>query len=501
MTAIWIAPAIIAQTVPGLFLYGLFTAAEDDGGLVERLSAGFGLGMGLLTVEIFLLGLIGIDFSLLSITAASALSTALLYYLFGRLRGRGALSLFSCRHKGLPASGSGGGCMGWGGGSLVFFFTVAMLCWILLRVGFVFFEAFNRPVFAIDMWSNWAAGAKFFFYEKGFALDPAAPHYFGSGYRSFLGHPLHTTLCQLWAALWVGGFHEALVKAWSAFYFVALLGLFYSGLRRETTRFYALAGVFFLSGAPLILYHGTEGLSDLPLAFHAFASVLFFWRYVRESKRGSLVLSGIFMGLAVFTKNEGLLFAAALAPVLVLSVFLKRRRWGDIAAFIGPLILVAAPWIVFKLAYGLGFGHSGTQGGLVWLGDPKPGFAVASGIHWEVIGVGLREIFIDRANFNLIVPFWLAISFIGAGRGLSRALASDIKYLYLIIFELIVFFTFIYLTLEVSAVVEGSGIHRNLMTFIPLIFFTALLLLSRLAPRGWASGAFPGPSRPEGEKR
>ena len=167
----------------------------------------------------------------------------------------------------------------------------------------------NRPLYADDNWSNWSAGAKFFFYQGSLALDPASEHFFASGYRLYMGHPLLTPLLELWSALTIGRFDEILSKGWAPFYYIASVVLLYSAVKREAGSLVALMSAFMLSSVPLFTFHALDGYADLPLAFYILAGSVFLWRYMEEGTKSSLLLSGALFATGAFTKNEGVLFS------------------------------------------------------------------------------------------------------------------------------------------------------------------------------------------------
>jgi hypothetical protein len=126
----------------------------------------------------------------------------------------------------------------------------------------------------------------------------------------------------------------------------------------------------------------------------------------------------------------------------------------------------------------LGFGHSGAYSGFSWLSDPKFKHDAPRGVHWEIFPLVLREIFF-KANFSLLFPFWIAVTVMG----FKEIMRSKIKYLYFIAVSVIAMFIFVYLTLEVTAVTETTGIQRNFLTLAPIIFFISACLTFRLWPR------------------
>lgn len=460
--------AIMFPAVAGFFIASWFLRGDTEACFFDRVFFGFGVGTGLLTLIIFIIGLLGIGFSLPAICTPLVVISVVFIIINLKKEGMRPADYIS----------GGGGTLFTAHRGLKLALALMILIWILCKFYFVISESMLRPVFSWDTWFNWSAGAKFFFYEKGLLLDPGSEFYFGSGYRQFLGHPLHTPLLQVWFALCVGSFDEALVTMWSPLYFIALIGVFHLALKKETTALYGLICVFFLASAPLITYHAIDAYSDLPLAFYFLASTASFWRYLKLGDRRYLMLSGLFLGISVFTKNEGLFFFIATGAALSLYLLKEGKKplAGDIFSFLVPFLIFAAPWLIFKTVSGIGFGHSGAGSGLEWLSDPKYAEGTGRGLHFEVFWIAIKEVLVRRSNFNLIFPFWIILSI----WGFRRVLDSGLKYLYIIIFLVIGAFAFTYLTLEATAVTESTGIHRNLLTYTPVIFLSAALLLAEL---------------------
>jgi len=350
-----------------------------------------------------------------------------------------------------------------------------LLLWIVLKVCFVFFEDFNRPIFAFDSFVNWAGGAKFFFYNNSLVLDPLREHFLGSGYRMFLGHPLYLPLLQVWISNWIGGFHEVYVKAPSAFYFLGILAILFYELRKECGLWVSLLTVLLLAGSPLLTTHAMTSYADLPLAFYAFLGTVFFWRFIAKKEKRFIFISGIFLGIGMIVKNEGLLFVVALFNSLLLFLIFNKGK-KDILfcalSFLLPVIVIAGPWIVYKTSIGLGFGHTGNMSGLDWLSDPLQA-DIARKVHWEVLPTALKEIFL-RPGFNLIFVFCIFLVL----TGFKTILRDRVKYLFIILFQTALMFFFVYLTLEPLAVTRATGFHRNILTYAPALFLSAALLLS-----------------------
>lgn len=451
MTAV---PGIVAATMlPWLAGFLLLSRALR----LERLEAvflGYGAGTAILTFWMFALGWMRVPFSALS---ASALPVAVII----------ACAAFTARAGKPDKSAPPGPVLTPFRAAVV----VILSAWVLARAAFVFYECFNRPIYSWDAWANWSAGAKLFFYSKGMLLD-SPEYFFGNGYRPFLGHPVHTVLLQVWHSLLLGEFHEVYAKSWSFFYYTSLLGLFFTAIRREFSWYPALIALFSLSSMPLLTYHGQDAYADLPLAYIAFSAVYCFWRYIKERDVKYLALAGALAGSGVFIKNEGAFIILALAlSLLIFEKAEKGRPLRALAVFLIPVILAAGPWLAFKFMHGLGFGHTGASSGLNWLSDPKFSPEARRAIRWEVIPAALEELFL-KANFGLAMPFWAVATFMWR----KTLAASLLKYLYPVPLAVMGLFMFVYVTLEPTAVIEATGVNRNALMYVPVVFFISALL-------------------------
>jgi len=353
---------IISMALPiagGAFFVRWLLRSDALAGRGEALFFGIGTGLGFVSFSMFILGLAGVPFTL-SATAVPILAFVLCF----------AVLLRVSSHPHAALRGRAVRLRGWR-----LYITIALASWIALKTGFVFFESLTRPIFSVDSYLNWAISGKFFFYKAGLLLDPSNEHFFGRGYRFFIGHPLHLPLLQTWIALSLGRFHEVYVKAPGAIYFAGVLGVLYYGVKREAGPVYALITVFFMASVPIFTAHGQDAYADLPLAFFALAGTVALWRFLRDDNLSYLVLSGIFFGTAMFVKNEGLFFSLSGGTALLVFLLLRKKDSGapviaPLAAFIIPIILLAGPWLLFKTHYGIGFGHSGPDSGFKWLSDP-----------------------------------------------------------------------------------------------------------------------------------
>ena len=466
MKLVYLIFAVLIPLSVGYLAVTWITSRDRESAFFERLSLGYGLGAGIVTYVMFILGLLRIPYSLPSIILPLAAISAFFVFLIRRGGGGFLRPARLC-----PSHTTG----------LKLAASALLIAWMLFKVAFVLYENSLRPIFAWDAWVHWSTGAKVFYYAKGLLLDPSSENFFGKSYR-FIGHPVHTPLLEVWHALLLGEFDESLVKTWSAFYYTGMIGIVYFTVRREAGAFAAIASAFFLTSLPLPAWHATESYSDLVLASYALSATVVSWRYMRGLDKRYLALAGVFLAMCSTTKNEGIFFFAAVASALILYNAIERRSYlSDSLFFILPFAILAGPWFVFKAVYGLGFGHGG-EGAygseLTWLSDPTFGPTVKKGIHWEIIPGMLRYLFLS-ANFNLVFPFWLFLTVFN----LWTVIKTEIKYLHLISMSAMGMFVFVYLIFEVVAVIGGSGINRNTLTYVPLFLLSSALLFVRITDK------------------
>lgn len=467
MNPFFLIPAFAVPAITGYVFMSWLLARDERATVGERFFFGLGAGAGMLSFVMLLIGFAGIRYGAFSITAVMLAVCAFFAWL-------------SSRSVGLKKALFSGGGVGGGGGvsSWKKCAVAVILIWMSLKFSFVAYEGFTRPIFAWDAWVNWSAGAKAFYYDGGLMLRASGEEFFGGVYRPFLGHPVHLPLLQVWSAVWLGGFHEAYVKVWSVLYYAALLGVIYVAVRREAGGFYALAAAFFFSIAPLPVFHAVDAYADLQLGYYVLCSSVFLWRYVDGGKRASLTACSFFVAMGLLTKNEGIIFAAAAVFALLLRAVIERRGLEknglrDAAlGFLPAIVILTLPWFAFKFSHSFGFGHTGS--GLKWLSDPKFGEGAGGSIHWEVLVPALREFFL-RANFGLIFPFW----FFASVAAIKTVIKTNVRYLYAYLVFAIASYIFIYLTLEVTAVTEVTGINRNMLAYAPATLFVCAVLVKR----------------------
>lgn len=434
--------------------------------LSETIALGFGAGIGLLTFIIFLMGVARIPFNLPLLVLIQLM---ILFFCLCMLLIRSRASTSTV----LPSPDRFRNAQTDKAPKWMIAVSAILLLLIFLKISFVFFESFTRPIFSWDARENWSSGAKMFFYSKGLLLDNSE-FFFGKGYRTYLGHPLNHSLLQVWFSLWVGEFHEVYSKIGSSLYYSMTLVLFYVNARKDLGWFWAIVALFSLSSLPLLTYHGTDAYADMTLSFYSFAAVLCFWNYMKERKNEYLVIAGILLSFGFFTKNEGLFYFVAVNAALLIFLFSRGgETLKSMKNLIVPFVIIAAPWMIFKLVFGIGYGHGDESSSFKLFVDPANPTA-APKIHFEVLGVFLKELFFN-SNFNLVFACWLSLAVLG-----FRYMKNQLIFLNIVILLVMLMFFLTYIVSEAAAVTEATGIHRNSLTYMPIMLYSTALLVRRL---------------------
>lgn len=230
---------------------------------------------------------------------------------------------------------------------------LALAFLVALAAALVAFASILRqhPHGGWDAWMNWDLRARMFF-RGGDEWRRAFSATFPWSHPDY--PPLVASLVTR-AWLYAGGetlLGPALVAATFTFASVALLVSALAVLRSASQGL--LAGLVLLA-TPFFIRHGTTFYADVPLAFFflaAFVCLALDERYNAETSRFA-VLAGASAGLAMWTKNEGLLFTLSLGAGLLLAGWrvdrvAARRRLLAFSAGVLPFLALV---VTFKLAF------------------------------------------------------------------------------------------------------------------------------------------------------
>jgi hypothetical protein len=115
----------------------------------------------------------------------------------------------------------------------------------------------------------------------------------------------------------------------------------------------AMGGTLFVASLPLLLQHGQDGYTDLPLAYFVTAGAIALARYTRGRRVRDLILASVMAGGMVWTRED----AAILVVINGALVLYDRTRprhgrtrhaWVDLARYLGAPGLIWGTWALAK---------------------------------------------------------------------------------------------------------------------------------------------------------
>ena len=289
-------------------------------------------------------------------------------------------------------------------------------------------------------------------------------------------YPLLVPLAEVWIYTFLGNLNDLLVKAIFPMYFLSILVVFFFLLKRFMSRNKALLFTFLLATIPQFNHFATIGYTDLILAYYYSIAVMFLYLWMREQNPRFLILSGLFSGFAVWTKNEGAVLC--LVSLMLLGLFLvknfKRKLIGQLVAFLLIVALISGPWLALKASTHLDsqlFRFSSM--GLKRITD------ISGKLDWiPVILYEFQKQFFGPKKWNLIWILFLVVLIFN----FRRSISDNLQYLTLSIILVIFFYGGVYLLIPVEGPINwylSSAVSRLFIHFAPVTVFWLALMCHR----------------------
>ncbi|MBM2850514.1 MAG: hypothetical protein HW418_3456 [Anaerolineales bacterium] len=306
---------------------------------IEGLCLGFGLGIGLIGMEMLGLALIGLPLEFVVIVAPWVIGWAV------------------CLVWRRPSWSRPGWGL-WPRLALKWVEVVPTVA-ILLIVGTVLFRATFHPLFEWDSWAIWDIKARAFYYQRGLQPFITDSYY----WLTQLDYPVLYPLAGTFVYVCLGQTSDVVLLI-PAGLFTALAGVFYCGLRRYgSSRALALWLTLVLVGMPHTLFWSEHFQAEIPLLFFVVVNSLYLFFHLTEPRREWLLLAALAAGLATQVKIEGLLFVALGLAILPLRALAEaspilRRHFFKAAAGYGALIAGCfLPWFIYHRLVTASEGH------------------------------------------------------------------------------------------------------------------------------------------------
>jgi hypothetical protein len=173
----------------------------------------------------------------------------------------------------------------------------------------------GKPQGAWDSWMIYNRAARFFHRGGTHWTDAFSPDlywYFHADYPPMLA----LNIASIWDTLGEETVRVPMLIG-GAFLFGSA-GLMFAGMNAYKTASQASLAMIVLFGISAFIEQGSKQVADVPLSFFILATGVLIFLYTLKSQRELLILAGLSVGLAAWTKNEGVVFM--LISLLALGV-------------------------------------------------------------------------------------------------------------------------------------------------------------------------------------
>ncbi|MGB2706255.1 MAG: hypothetical protein WBC74_05325 [Candidatus Omnitrophota bacterium] len=427
---------------------------------LEQASLSYLFGMGVLTIQMFIMSLRGIGYTRFNILLpwVVVVGLNLLVVIARRIRG---FSVPGTERLPFPERKAGFRLS-----------EVTLICLIALQTAYNFFRALMRPIESYDAVAIHGLKAKMIYLARGIGEN-----FFGNLSTFFHGahpdYPLLIPLSQTWVYTFLGNFNDILVKAIFPLFYLSFILVFYAVLKRITkSRFTALLFTFLLATVKQFSDYSTIGYADLEVGIYFALGLFYLYLWFREKEIRFFNISLISSILCLWTKNEGMLLV--LVNIFVFLFYLlanvKKREKRRITAFLlyaAILIYAISAWNTFRQDHGLV--NENFNLSMISIGNLIPGLGKIPAILYEY-----QKQFFGFKKWNII---WI-LSFFVFITGFKAAFSKNIKYITaaLFLFALGYSAMYIFSAVDIKFFVTSTG-SRFLLHILPVtVFWMAIVI-------------------------
>lgn len=203
-----------------------------------------------------------------------------------------------------------------------------------------------------DAWAIWAAKAKVLALGTGPLADVS---YFGHA-----DYPLLWPAVWAYSGWWGGGWEELWSRGWGSVFLTLAVWELAVIVQRMTgdNRYGLLSAALFVS-VPMVPLIASWSYAEAPFLLLVLCASGCLLLYDNDNEKSALAAAALLAVAAMYTKNEGVLFAGALAIWLLVSPGPGKMR--GFAIFFATVALCYLPWIIWTRVI-MEFGSHATAG-------------------------------------------------------------------------------------------------------------------------------------------
>jgi len=441
-------------TFIGWNVFSLLSRNKEKGDFsgLETIGLSFLLGFGAVTLQMFIMGILGANLSRVNILVPW-IAVVALNLLLPKKNLKSSIAPKLAYSKG----------------------EITLFVLIALQASYNFLRAVLKPIEAYDSVAIYGLKAKVIYFTQSLGSDFFANigSYFHGAHPDY---PLFISLSESWVYTFLGNFNDFIVKAIFPLFYVSFIFIFYAIVKRITKdNKLAVLFMFLLATVKQFSDYSIIGVSDMELGiFFAISAAYFYIWTINKRKACFINLSLVGTILCLWTKNEGMLLSLIMISIVLLYLFINFKKVDHKVnlrmfsyVFIASLAILA--WLLFKKYNG--FTNENFNLSMISISSFFDNFKKIPSILYEY-----QKHLFGFKKWNIIWILWILVWI----KEFKAAFSKDIKYITLIfiLFGLGYSAMYIFSAVEIKFFLSATG-SRFLLHILPLAVFWMAILVSK----------------------
>mgnify|MGYP000855935328 CR=1 FL=1 len=355
--------------------------------------------------------------------------------------------------------------------ALVSIFLFSFLVAISLQI----LQSINNPHGEWDAWSFWNLRASFFFYNypdwmTAFDRESA---------NSNLDYPLFLP-CLVFRIWHWGGANSVIVPAMIGLGFtIATVVLLVGALWLLKSMNQGLVAGICLLSVKMFVVNGADQYNDVPLAFYLVSSIVSISFFLVNEKitLKPLILSGVFLGILIWTKNDAQLASAS----LVISTFIVFVCYYKVISFYDLFVLLITSFPFFVMLSDFKINVAPLKNAYVSV-DYWPRISsqlLELNRYWIILQRFITEFFTFH-RWGYFVPFLVLYSLV-KGFDVEKNLKPIILTSFMTVLMIVAGYFFVYVITPQELVVHlDTSLNRLFIHILPTLLFAFFLTVGKI---------------------
>lgn len=332
--------------------------------------------------------------------------------------------------------------------------------YIAYNILIIFLRSSNNLVESWDSIATITLKAKVFFFDHALRHLPL----------SHISYPLHVSFLQTWTALNLERWDETLINAPILLTCFSFLVLHYYFLRSRTNAAWAVGGVCLLLASNFFVYHASIPYADFSLMYYNCAAIALILVWAKENDPGLLVLASLFSGFMTFVKLEGTLYLGLHTLFFVfllveINRYTLKEKSANLLTFVIPSYGIAGVFHLYKMIAGI----TGME--------ERLGLTLRSDLlqRSQIIIKDLAQTFFFSGNWNML---WVVL-LVGILTDWSRVKQDhEIRLLVALLgmFLIVYILFFLFTPIHIDYYNIYNALSRIILHFFPLVTWIIILL-------------------------